>query len=45
MVGDMDTDIIGGVQAGLGTILVLTGVTKREDAVSPSAVADRRSGG
>jgi NagD protein len=31
MVGDnMETDIIGGVQAGLETILVLSGVTRRE---------------
>lgn len=32
MVGDrMDTDVIAGVQSGLETILVLTGVTRRED--------------
>jgi NagD protein len=32
MIGDrMDTDIIGGVEAGMETILVLTGVTRRED--------------
>ena len=31
MIGDnMDTDIAGGVQAGLETILVLSGVTRRE---------------
>jgi len=31
MIGDrMDTDIIAGVQAGLGTILVLSGLTSRE---------------
>jgi NagD protein len=32
MVGDrMDTDIIAGMQAGMETVLVLSGVTKRED--------------
>ena len=32
MVGDrMDTDIIAGVESGMGTILVLSGVTRRED--------------
>lgn len=32
MIGDrMDTDIIAGVQAGVDTYLVLTGVTRRED--------------
>lgn len=32
MVGDrMDTDMIAGVQSGMETILVLSGVTKRED--------------
>jgi NagD protein len=32
MIGDnMSTDIVAGVQAGLETILVLTGVTRRED--------------
>ena len=32
MVGDrMDTDIVAGVQSGMNTILVLSGITKRED--------------
>jgi NagD protein len=32
MVGDrMDTDVIAGVQSGLETILVLSGVTRRAD--------------
>jgi NagD protein len=32
MVGDrMDTDVIGGLQAGMDTILVLSGVTRRSD--------------
>lgn len=32
MVGDrMDTDVVAGVQAGMDTVLVLTGVTARED--------------
>ena len=31
MIGDnMETDIIAGVQSGLGTILVLSGITARE---------------
>ncbi len=32
MIGDrMDTDVIAGLEAGLHTILVLTGVTGREE--------------
>jgi NagD protein len=32
MIGDrMDTDIVAGVSSGLNTILVLTGVTQREE--------------
>jgi NagD protein len=35
MVGDrMDTDIVAGVESGMRTILVLTGVTRREDVES-----------
>jgi NagD protein len=33
MIGDrMDTDIVAGLEAGLESILVLTGVTGREEA-------------
>jgi len=45
MIGDtMETDILGGVQLGLHTVLVLTGGTKRADlgryAYSPELVVD-----
>jgi NagD protein len=45
MIGDtMETDILGGVQMGYRTILVLTGTTKREDlanyAYQPDMVVD-----
>jgi NagD protein len=45
MVGDrMDTDVIAGVQAGIDTILVLTGMTTREAAEQypyrPGRIAD-----
>lgn len=34
MIGDtMETDILGGIQLGLHTVLVLTGGTRREDLV------------
>jgi NagD protein len=35
MIGDrMETDIVAGVESGMRTILVLTGVTRREDVES-----------
>jgi NagD protein len=45
MVGDrMDTDVVSGLEAGLEAILVLTGVTTREDAerhpYRPSRIVD-----
>jgi NagD protein len=45
MVGDrMDTDIVAGIEAGLRTVLVLSGVTKREDVerfpYRPSRIVD-----
>jgi NagD protein len=45
MIGDrMDTDIVSGVNSGVDTILVLTGVTRREDVerypYRPTDVAD-----
>ena len=49
MIGDrMDTDIIAGVESGLRTILVLTGVTSREElnrfAYQPSQIVPNLSG-
>ena len=45
MIGDrMDTDVLCGLEAGLETILVLTGITQREDAerfpYRPSRIVD-----
>ena len=45
MIGDrMDTDIVAGIEAGLQTILVLTGITSREEAQRfpflPSRIVD-----
>jgi NagD protein len=45
MVGDrMDTDVVAGIEAGLETILVLSGVTRREEIerfpYRPSRVVD-----
>jgi len=45
MIGDtMTTDIVAGMEAGLTTVLVLTGTTRREDLVRypyrPSVVLD-----
>jgi len=42
MIGDrMDTDVVAGLEAGLSTVLVLTGVTRREDAERFSYRASR----
>jgi NagD protein len=42
MVGDrMDTDVVSGLEAGMETILVLTGITTREDAESHPYRASR----
>jgi len=45
MIGDrMDTDIVAGLEAGMETILVLSGVTTREEAerfpYRPSRIVD-----
>ena len=42
MIGDrMDTDVVAGLEAGLSTVLVLTGVTQREEAERFSYRASR----
>ena len=42
MIGDrMDTDVVAGLEAGLNTVLVLTGVTTREEAERFSYRASR----
>lgn len=48
IVGDrMDTDIIAGIESGIETALVLSGITKREDLISfpyqPNYIFDRAS--
>ena len=45
MVGDrMDTDVVSGLEAGMHTVLVLTGITSREEAerfpYRPSRIVD-----
>jgi NagD protein len=45
MIGDrMNTDIVAGVESGMETVLVLSGVTRREDVgrypYQPSRVAE-----
>jgi len=45
MVGDrMDTDVVAGIEAGMRTVLVLTGITTREMAerfpYRPSLIVD-----
>jgi NagD protein len=45
MIGDrMDTDIVAGIEAGLQTVLVLSGITTREEAERfpflPSRIVD-----
>jgi NagD protein len=45
MIGDrMDTDVVAGMEAGMETILVLTGITSREEAerfpYRPSRIVD-----
>jgi NagD protein len=42
MIGDRrDTDVVAGLEAGLNTVLVLTGVTTREEAERFSYRASR----
>ncbi len=42
MVGDrMDTDIVAGIESGLGTILVLSGVTKKEEVARYPYIPDQ----
>ena len=46
MIGDrMDTDVVAGIESGIETILVLSGVTNRADgrALRVSRVEGRRS--
>ena len=45
MIGDrMDTDVVSGLEAGMHTVLVLTGITSRDEAerfpYRPSRIVD-----